>query len=105
MREKQPPDSENFGTDEGGAGPFLLGCAGAAIGIIAGFFLFVTTYKPFTGLGDTPAWQVSLMDGFIITGAGTLAFVFRKKTAFLQGILISAAFLFILNGFCGLGAR
>ena len=85
------------------ADSFLLAVVGALVALIGGFALFAATYQPLTGLGNTPVWKISLMDGVIISAVGALAFVFRKKTAFLQGILISAALLFILNGFCGLG--
>lgn len=105
MQEERLQNRENSGAEEDNAGSFLLGSAGAVIGLVTGFFLFVATYKPFTGLGGTPVWQVCLMDGLIIMVVGALAFVFRRKTAFLQGILISAALLFVLNGFCGLSGR
>ena len=83
----------------------LLGFIGGVFGLVAGFFLFVWSYRPFTGLGKTPVWQVSLMDGIIIAGTGGAAFLLRKKSAFLQGILISAALLFIVNGLCGISGK
>jgi hypothetical protein len=105
MQEEPPPKPEDFSRDESKAGSFLLGFVGAVTGLVAGFLLFVTTYRPISGLGGTPVWQVSVMDGAIIAAAGAFAFVFRKKSAFLQGIMISASFLFIVNGLCGLSGR
>lgn len=105
MQKERPPNREDFSADEGNVGSFLMGCAGAAMGLIAGCFLFAATYKPFTGVSGPSLWRVPLIDGLIILAVGTLAFMPRKKTAFLQGILISAALLFVVNGFCGFGGR
>ena len=83
----------------------LSGSAGISVGLLSGFFLFVWSYRPLTGLGNTPIWQVSVMDGILIIFVGGVAFRFRKKSGFVQGIVISAVLLFIVNGLCGLGGR
>jgi len=103
------PTEDPDGKDEHGRYPgewrLLSGVAGATLGLFAGFFLFVWSYRPLSGLGNTPIWQVSLADGVLISVVGLAAFWFRKRSGFVQGICIAAAILFIVNGLCGLSGR
>jgi len=84
-----------------GAWSTLKGLLGFMVGSIAGFLLFVWTY-PWNGSEQTPVWQISVFDGIVISTVGGLAYRFRKHSRFWQGIFISAALLFILNGLCGI---
>ena len=91
--EAESPDNETSDWD------WLLGFLGFAIGVIGGFLLFVSTY----GFENPPmpAWKASVLDGVVIAAVGTLAYVFRRRTYFLRGVLVSASLLFIVNGLCG----
>jgi hypothetical protein len=82
----------------------LLAIAGFFVGIVAGFMLFVSSY-PFLGPSTAKYWKVSLVDGLVIAAVGVVAYRFRKKSAFIQGILVSASFMFIVNGLCGISGR
>ena len=86
------------------SGSILLAILGCAVGLIAGFVLFVCSYQ-FLGPPTSNTWKVSILDGIVITAVGLAAYRFRKKSAFLQGIIVSAALLFIVNGLCGISGR
>ena len=92
--EAESPDNETSDWD------WLLGFLGFAIGVIGGFLLFASTY-PFNSSGPMPVWKASVLDGVVIAAVGTLAYVFRRRTYFLRGVLVSASLLFIVNGLCG----
>jgi hypothetical protein len=95
------PEKEN--TEEGGS--LLDAVLGCVVGLVGGFFLFASTYQPFTGLAGARAWEVPLVDGIVIALVGVAAFTFRKRSAFVQGILASAALLFVMNGLCGISTK
>jgi hypothetical protein len=99
------PDEKDEHDRYPGEWRLVSGVVGAALGLFAGFFLFVWSYRPLSGLGNTPVWQVSLADGGLISVVGLAAFWFRKKSGFVQGIFIAAVLVFIANGLCGLSGR
>jgi len=85
-------------------GSTLLAMLGCVVGLVAGFILFACSY-PFLGPATPNTWKVSVVDGIVITAVGLVAYRFRQKSAFLQGLMVSAAFLFIVNGLCGVSGK
>jgi hypothetical protein len=74
---------------------------GFLVGLVAGVVLFVSTY-PWDSSGTVRFWHISVFDGIVIATVGGLAYPFRKRSGFWQGVFISAAMLFIVNGLCGI---
>lgn len=104
METDQSPGPELKKTGNPAVWSILLGFIGLLVGLIAGFVLFASSY-PFLGPPTTPVWKVSIVDGLVISVVGVAAFRFRRRSSFIQGVLISSAILFIVNGLCGVSGR
>jgi hypothetical protein len=104
MQDEEIPASQGECPDEDeGAGGCSWPIFGLLVGLFGGFILFTTTYPWLAGGDRTSVVRIAIQDGIVFLCAGGIAYHFRKKSGIAQGLLVAAAILFILNGFCGLG--